>query len=103
MSVDAKRSCTLTENAVSPDLDLEQRFGRVMHLPDYHGGNFDRIAALVVDFQFFAVEIARAERDADLGIERIGEAIEKMADAEGLYAHKNAVSLRLNKLKKGEA
>ncbi len=31
------------------------------------------------------------------GIERIGNAIEIMAEAEGLQAHKNAVSLRLNK------
>ena len=33
------------------------------------------------------------------GIEKIGPAIELMAEAEGLQAHKNAVSLRLNKLK----
>ena len=42
------------------------------------------------------------QRISPEGIERIGGAIEKMADAEGLYAHKNAVSLRLKKLKKGE-
>jgi histidinol dehydrogenase len=33
------------------------------------------------------------------GIQNIGKAIEVMADAEGLFAHKNAVTLRLNKLK----
>ncbi|SFW21974.1 histidinol dehydrogenase [Cellulophaga fucicola] len=33
------------------------------------------------------------------GIQKIGEAIELMADAEGLQAHKNAVTLRLNSLK----
>jgi len=33
------------------------------------------------------------------GIENIGPAIELMAEAEGLDAHKNAVTLRLNKLK----
>lgn len=33
------------------------------------------------------------------GIQEIGEAIELMADAEGLEAHKNAVTLRLNSLK----
>jgi histidinol dehydrogenase len=33
------------------------------------------------------------------GIQNIGKAIELMADAEGLQAHKNAVSLRLNTLK----
>ena len=30
------------------------------------------------------------------GIQNIGNAIELMADAEGLQAHKNAVTLRLN-------
>ncbi len=34
------------------------------------------------------------------GIQEIGSAIEIMAEAEGLQAHKNAVTLRLNKLKK---
>ncbi len=34
------------------------------------------------------------------GIRNIGTAIELMAEAEGLHAHKNAVSLRLNKLAK---
>ncbi|MGP1993680.1 histidinol dehydrogenase [Zobellia laminariae] len=33
------------------------------------------------------------------GIKEIGAAIEIMAEAEGLYAHKNAVTLRLNSLK----
>ena len=32
------------------------------------------------------------------GIQKIGNAIELMADAEGLYAHKNAVSIRLKDL-----
>lgn len=34
------------------------------------------------------------------GIQKIGPAIEKMADSEGLQAHKNAVSIRLKKLNK---
>ena len=34
------------------------------------------------------------------GIQTIGSAIELMADAEGLQAHKNAVSLRLKALKR---
>ena len=33
------------------------------------------------------------------GIQKIGKSIELMAEAEGLQAHKNAVTLRLNKLK----
>lgn len=36
------------------------------------------------------------------GIQNIGNAIEEMAAAEGLQAHKNAVSLRLDKLKKSK-
>ena len=35
------------------------------------------------------------------GIQNIGKAIEIMAEAEGLQAHKNAVTLRLNELQKG--
>ena len=33
------------------------------------------------------------------GIQNIGKAIEVMAEAEGLQAHKNAVTLRLESLK----
>ncbi len=33
---------------------------------------------------------------------RMGETIEIMAEAEGLQAHKNAVTLRLNKLNNAE-
>jgi histidinol dehydrogenase len=33
------------------------------------------------------------------GIQNIGSAVEIMAEAEGLFAHKNAVTLRLNDLK----
>src|SRR5699024_12814699 len=36
------------------------------------------------------------------GLQNIGKAIEVMAEAEGLYAHKNAVTLRLNKIKMEE-
>jgi histidinol dehydrogenase len=32
------------------------------------------------------------------GLEQIGKTVEVMAEAEGLLAHKNAVSLRLNRL-----
>ncbi len=40
------------------------------------------------------------QRISEEGIQNIGPAIELMAEAEGLQAHKNAVTLRLNKLKK---
>ncbi|HET7118334.1 MAG TPA: histidinol dehydrogenase, partial [Hanamia sp.] len=34
----------------------------------------------------------------ETGIKSIGHAVEKMAEAEGLLAHKNAVSIRLKKI-----
>ncbi len=40
------------------------------------------------------------QKISEEGIQNIGPAIELMAEAEGLQAHKNAVTLRLNKLKK---
>ncbi|RKS52987.1 histidinol dehydrogenase [Gillisia mitskevichiae] len=40
------------------------------------------------------------QKISEEGIRNIGPAIEIMAEAEGLQAHKNAVTLRLNKLKK---
>lgn len=39
------------------------------------------------------------QKISEEGIKEIGEAIEIMAEAEGLHAHKNAVSLRLKELK----
>ena len=39
---------------------------------------------------------------SESGLQGIGSAIEQMAEAEGLSAHKNAVSLRLEKLKRDE-
>ena len=40
------------------------------------------------------------QKISEEGIKNIGPSIEIMAEAEGLQAHKNAVTLRLNKLKK---
>ncbi|MEJ1221975.1 histidinol dehydrogenase [Sediminicola sp. 1XM1-17] len=40
------------------------------------------------------------QKISDLGIQEIGRTIELMAEAEGLQAHKNAVTLRLKSLKK---
>jgi len=39
------------------------------------------------------------QKISEEGIKEIGSVIELMAEAEGLYAHKNAVTLRLNSLK----
>ncbi len=40
------------------------------------------------------------QKISKVGIQKIGNAIELMAEDEGLQAHKNAVTLRLNDLKK---
>ena len=53
----------------------------------YSGGNLDSFMKSMT-FQKITEE----------GIQNIGTSIEIMAEAEGLYAHKNAVSLRLEKL-----
>ena len=55
----------------------------------YSGVNLDAFTKKIT-FQKIAPE----------GIQAIGSAIELMAEAEGLQAHKNAVTLRLNELKK---
>ena len=55
----------------------------------YSGGNLDSFMKSMT-FQKITEE----------GIQNIGTSIEIMAEAEGLYAHKNAVSLRLEKLDK---
>jgi histidinol dehydrogenase len=39
------------------------------------------------------------QKISEIGIQNIGKAIEIMAEAEGLQAHKNAVTLRLKNLK----
>lgn len=39
------------------------------------------------------------QKISEVGMQAIGKSIEVMAEAEGLFAHKNAVSLRLKKLK----
>ncbi|UCE94973.1 MAG: histidinol dehydrogenase [Flavobacteriaceae bacterium] len=55
---------------------------------NYSGVNLDAFQK-AVSFQEISKE----------GIRNIGEAVEKMAEAEGLFAHQNAVSLRLAALK----
>ncbi|MCC8360287.1 histidinol dehydrogenase [Salinimicrobium sediminilitoris] len=54
----------------------------------YSGVNLDSFTKAIT-FQKISAE----------GIKKIGNSIELMAEAEGLQAHKNAVTLRLNKLK----
>jgi histidinol dehydrogenase len=40
------------------------------------------------------------QKISEKGIQNIGKTIETMAEAEGLQAHKNAVTLRLESLKR---
>jgi histidinol dehydrogenase len=53
-----------------------------------------------VSVESFQKKISFQEISAE-GISNLGPAIETMAEAENLRAHKNAVSLRLNKIKNG--
>ena len=52
-------------------VDLEHRFGGVDHAPDDDRGDLDRVAFEVVDLQARALEVAHAERNALLGVERV--------------------------------
>jgi histidinol dehydrogenase len=38
------------------------------------------------------------QKISEVGLKDLGPSIETLADAEGLFAHKNAVSVRLNDL-----
>ena len=42
------------------------------------------------------------QKISEKGIQNIGNAIEIMAEKEGLQAHKNAVTLRLNAIENGK-
>ncbi len=52
-----------------------------------------------VSVESFMKKISFQELSAD-GIMNLGPVIETMAEAENLRAHKNAVSIRLNKIRK---
>ena len=53
-----------------------------------------------VNLDAFTKAITYQRISAD-GIQKLGPSIEAMAEAEGLFAHKNAVTLRLNDLNNG--
>ena len=54
-------------------VDVEHRLGGVADAPDDDGGDLDRVAALVVHLEFLAVEVAGAQGDLLLLVERVGE------------------------------
>jgi histidinol dehydrogenase len=60
------------------------------HAKNYSGVNLDSFLKSMT-FQKISAK----------GIQNIGKAIEIMAEAEGLQAHKNAVTLRLKSLENG--
>ena len=53
-------------------IDVEARLGRVAHSPDDDDGDLDGIAAFVVDLELLAAEVPHAERNPQLGVQRIG-------------------------------
>ena len=65
-------------------VDLEQRLGRVGHLPDDDGGDLDRVAVVIVDLELGGLEVADAHGDrAALG--------ERVHPLEALLADRAAV------------
>ena len=61
-------------------VDVEERLGRVDHLPDDDGGDLDRVARQVVDLEALALEVPDPERDGPLGEERVDPAEPRFAD-----------------------
>ena len=55
-------------------VDVERRLGGVVDVPDHHRGDLDRVAALVVDLEPVAVQVARAQRQLLARVERVGGA-----------------------------
>src|SRR5204863_7774464 len=53
-------------------VNVEAGLGAILDAPDDDGGDFDGIAALVVDLEFVAVEVSGAQRNPQLSIEGIG-------------------------------
>jgi hypothetical protein len=70
----ADRGLGLHLDVVLVVVDLEHRLRAVVDAPDHHGADLDRVAALVVDLQRRGVEVAAAQRDLALAVERVGPA-----------------------------
>ena len=56
----AHRRLRLQLHVVLVVVDVEKRLGRVVDAPDDDGSDLDRVAALVVDLEPLAVQVARA-------------------------------------------
>ena len=52
-------------------VDFEQRFRRLEHAPHDDGRDLDRVALKIVDLELGALEVAHAERDLALAVERV--------------------------------
>ena len=59
----AQRRLGLDGHVLLVVVDVEHRARRVAHLPDHRRRDLDRIAALVVHLELFAVEVAQAQAD----------------------------------------
>ena len=67
----AQRRLGLHLDVVVVVVHLEHRFGGVDDAPDDDGGDLDRVAVVVVDLQVRALEVADAQRDPLLRVERV--------------------------------
>ena len=67
----AQRGLALHVHEVLVVVDLEERLGRVDDLPDDDRGDLDRVAVVVVDLELLALEVADAQRDLPLRVERV--------------------------------
>src|SRR5574337_273082 len=81
-----QRRLALNMHVILVVVDAEHRLGGVQYLPDHHRGDLDRVAVVVVDLQLAALEIAYAQRNALLGVERIGPAQPLLAHRAGVPA-----------------
>ena len=70
----AQRRLGLHLDVVVVVVHLEDRLGGVDDPPDDDRGDLDRVAVVVVDLEVRALEVADAQRDPLLGVERVGPA-----------------------------
>ena len=67
-------------------VDLEHRFGGVDHAPHDDRGDLDRVALVVVDLELRALEVADAQRDPLLRVERVRPAQARRPDRADVVA-----------------
>jgi hypothetical protein len=70
----AQRRLGLHGHVALEIVDLEQRLRRIAHAPDDGGGDFHRVAPLVVDLLDRHIQVARPHRQLALAVQREGPA-----------------------------